>query len=97
MLVIKGAWYYDKDADTFLVPHFTGDFYIVDSDRYFTMEELKERYDDKYIEENEENYVEFRGTTYYYAEYAPWNTDSMELYSDLSELYHQEESFDWSD
>ena len=97
MLVIKGAYYYDKSADTVLIPHYTGEFYMVDCDRYMIVSELTDVYDEKWIEDNKENNVEYKGTTYYYAEYSPWNITEKdwELLSDLSELNHVECDYGW--
>jgi hypothetical protein len=96
MLVIKGAYYFDRGNDTILVPHFTGDFWIVDCDKYVNMERLQEIYDDSYIDGVRDNCIEFEGEKYYHAEYSPYNVDKdWELLSDLSELEHLEEDYDF--
>lgn len=94
-LIIKGAYYYDHTSDQILIPHFTGEFYVVDCDRYETIENLKERYNDDYIEEVEENYIMYNDVKYYYAEYHPETVEDWELLSDLSELSHIECEFDF--
>lgn len=43
-IVIKGAKYFT--GDRILIPHMTGEFFIVDCDEYVTLEELKEDYDE---------------------------------------------------
>lgn len=83
--VIKGAVY--KRENDLVIPHQTGEFSIVDCDNYVTIEELKEDYDEEYIKEVEDNYIEYEGVKYYYAEWSPeYVTDDWELLSDISEL-----------
>lgn len=83
--VIKGAVY--KRENDLVIPHQTGEFSIVDCDNYVTMEELKADYDEDYIKEVEDNYIEYEGVKYYYAEWSPEHvTDDWELLSDISEL-----------
>ena len=96
ILVIKGAFYYDNDSDTILMPHYTGEFSVVDCDEYIKMEELKETYDESYIENNKDNFIDYEGQKYYFAEYSPRSvTDEWDLLSDLSELSHFEEDYDF--
>jgi hypothetical protein len=85
--VIKGAVY--KRENDLVIPHQTGEFSIVDCDNYVTMEELKQDYDEDYIKEVEDNYIEYRGVKYYYAEWSPEHvTDDWYLLSEsISELY----------
>lgn len=85
--VIKGAVY--KRENDLVIPHQTGEFSIVDCDNYVTMEELKADYDEEYIKEVEDNYIEYRGVKYYYAEWSPEHvTDDWYLLSEsISELY----------
>lgn len=85
--VIKGAVY--KRENDLVIPHQTGEFSIVDCDNYVTMEELKADYDEEYIKEVEDNYIEYRGIKYYYAEWSPEHvTDDWYLLSEsISELY----------
>ena len=90
-LVIKGAQYFERDSDIILIPHYTGVFWMVDCDRYYPLDELKEMYSDGYVESVMDNYIEFEDKKYYYAEYRPWNvTEDWELISDLSELEFNE-------
>jgi hypothetical protein len=85
--VIKGAVY--KRENDLVIPHQTGEFSIVDCDNYVTMEELKADYDEEYIKEVEDNYIEYRGVKYYYTEWSPEHvTDDWYLLSEsISELY----------
>ena len=85
--VIAGAVY--KRENDLVIPHQTGEFSIVDCDNYVTMEELKADYDEEYIKEVEDNYIEYRGVKYYYAEWSPEHvTDDWYLLSEsISELY----------
>lgn len=93
-LVIRGAYY--RSGNEILVPHFTGEYYIVDCDRFLTKKNLLETYGKQYFNENKDNYVTVDGVKYYYAEYSTYNiTEYWELLSDLSELSHTEESFDF--
>jgi hypothetical protein len=88
-LVIKGAYY--KNGNEILVPHFTGEYVMVDCDRYMKKNDLLDIYNKSYFEENKENYVVVEGEKYYYAEYSPYTVDDeWELLSDLSELHHIE-------
>ena len=90
MLVITGALY-RVDEDTLVKPHFTGDFGAVDCTRYLTKEELEGRYDESFIRQNKNNFIEEDGIKYYYAEYSPFHvSEDWELLSDLSELNHNE-------
>jgi hypothetical protein len=90
MLVIKGAYYF-VDGDKVLIPHYTGDYHIVDCDRYLTLEELKGQYNDDFIESVLDTYIVVDDVKYYFAEYSPYNVDeNWELLSDLSELYFEE-------
>ena len=50
--VIKGAVY--KRENDLVIPHYTGECWMVDCDNYVTMEELKADYDEDYIKEVEE-------------------------------------------
>ena len=93
-LVIAGAYYYDRNNEVILIPHYTGEYYVVDCYRYMKMEELKERYDENYIKDVLDDTIEFDGELFYNAEYSPQNVnDSWELLSDLSSLNHIEEYF----
>lgn len=90
-LLITGACYYDKENDMVLVPHFTGEYYLCDCTRYLPLDEIKEMYEEDWIEENKDNFITYNDKKYYYAEYAPCGTDGLELLSDLSELVYSEE------
>ena len=94
-LVIKGAYYYDRKSETILIPHFTGEFRIVDCSRLEKMEDLKDRYDDTYIDQVKDSPTEFEGEKYYDAEYSPQTIGDWELLSDLSNLEHLEENYNW--
>ena len=94
MLVIKGAYY--KYYDEVLIPHFTGDFHTVDCTRYITRDELEDTYGEDFIKENEEDTIEVDGETFYYAEYSPYHIAvDWELLSDLSDLQHNEQDFNF--
>lgn len=93
--VVKGAYYYEKETDTILTPHATGCFGGVDCSRFVRMEELKERYDEGYINQVKNRYIEFEGEQYYSAEYSSRIIKDWELLSDLSGLEYVEEKFDW--
>lgn len=83
--VIAGAVY--KRENDLVIPHYTGKFWMVDCDNYVTMEELEQDYDEDYIKEVEDNYIEYDEVKYYYAEWSPeYVTDDWELLSDISEL-----------
>lgn len=94
-LIIKGAYYYDSEIDAVLVPHFTGIFFMVDCTRYLKKKEIISRWGKDYFLENKNDFVEYEGNKYYYAEYYPFNVEGMELLSDLSELEHVEETFNF--
>ena len=59
------------------------------------LEELKSNYNEDFIKESLNNTIEVDGTIYYYSEYSPRIIDNWELLSDLSELEHLEEDFDF--
>lgn len=93
-LVIKGAYY--LSGDNVLIPHFTGEYIMVDCDRFMQKKEWKETYSKQFRDENKDNFVEVDGTKYYYAEYSPMNIDEdWILLSDLSEIKHIEEDFNF--
>ena len=93
-LVIKGAYY--QAGNEILVPHFTGQYITVDCTRYILKKEWKENYSKTFRDENKNNFVEVEGVKYYYAEYSPMNiNDDWNLLSDLSELEHIEEEFNF--
>ena len=93
-LVIKGAYY--QAGDEILVPHFTGEYFIVDCNRFMQKREWKETFSKQFRDENKGNFVEVDGTKYYYAEYSPMNiNDDWVLLSDLSDIEHIEEKFDF--
>ena len=93
-LVIKGAYY--KSGDTILMPHYTGEYGMVDCARYYTEEEMKITYNEQFIQDNKNDYVDVDNVRYYYAEYSPFNVDDdWELLSDLSDLRHTEDSFNF--
>ena len=93
-LVIKGAYY--QAGDEILVPHFTGEYFIVDCNRFMQKREWKETFSKQFRDENKDNFVEVDGTKYYYAEYSPMNiNDDWVLLSDLSDIEHIEEKFDF--
>ena len=97
-LMIKGAFYYDRDAKTVLVPHYTGEYNAVDCDKYVLLDELKVNYPESYIEDVIENNdcIVFENKEYYYAQYSPWcNLNELELLSDVSELQHIENNYDF--
>ncbi len=94
-LVIAGAYYYDEESDTILIPHYTGEFGIVDCDEYAAMEDLQGRYDQSYIDKVKDDPIEYDGTNYYNSEYNPFSVGDWQLLSDLSELAHLEENFDF--
>jgi len=94
-LVIKGAVYFDREGQTVLIPHFTGEFSIVDCTEYITKEELQSKYGSAFIEENADNTIEVEGSTYYFAESSPCAVGDWDLLSDLSELEHTEEEYNF--
>ena len=94
-LVIRGAYYYDKESDTIIIPHYTGEYSIVDCDEYATMEYLEGKYNQNYIDQVKDDPIEYDGKKYYNAEYSPFSIGDWELLSDLSELAHLEENFDF--
>lgn len=94
--VIKGAFYFDRNSKILLVPHFTGEYSMVDCDSFETMDGLKETYDDSYIDTVYDSPIEFEGESYYSTESGPFNiSDSWKLLSDISELSFQEEDYDF--
>jgi len=93
--VIKGAYYYDRDSDTILMPHYTGEFSIVDCNSFEKLEELENTYNEDYIKEAKESPIEYEGKNYYSTEYSPYHVGDWELLSDISELSFIEENFDF--
>ena len=86
--VIKGAYYYDRESETILIPHFTGEYYMVDCSQFVKMDELKKIYDESYINQVKNDPIEFEGEKYYNAEYSLWTIGEWELINDLSDINH---------
>lgn len=83
-LVINGAYYYDKDDDLIVQPCMTGEFNIVDCNVFKRSEESEET-----------NFVKYQGNKYFFIGVRCVYTESFELLSDLSDLIHVEEKFDF--
>ncbi len=86
-LVIKGALY--QNGDMLVIPHFTGEFSIVDCDRYLQKSEIKSDYSKEFYKEatgKYANYIEHEGIKYYACEFDCYTTNNFELLSDLSGL-----------
>ena len=94
-LVIKGAYYHDAESDTILIPHYTGTYIAVDCDAYVTMDKLSDIYDEEYIDSVKDDFVTYSEERYYSAEFGTYHVREWELLSDLSNLHHSEEDFDW--
>lgn len=92
-IVIKGAYYYDSAKNRILIPHYTSEAWMVDCDIYLTKKEIG----NSFFKRNTNDFIKYEDKKYYYAEYAPCITDNLELLSDLSELEHVEQSFDWNE
>ena len=92
-LVIKGAWYFDGEA--LLVPHFTGEYHTVDCSRFLPIGELEALYDKEFIKIALDFPYTYNNITYYPAEYMPFVIGDWQLLSDLSELSHTEENYDF--
>lgn len=92
-LIIKGAIY--KSGDYILKPHCTGYFYCVDCDTYRLAKDIRADYSKEnflQIVQNNE-VIQVDGKKYFYiGDYSPFNCDSMELLSDLSDLSFNEEN-----
>lgn len=85
-LIIKGAFYFD--GETILVPHFTGEFSIVDCTEWQTEEYIRNAYSERNAQEFVENGCRYThdGIDYFECESSPYNTEGLELLSDLSDL-----------
>ncbi len=94
-LIIKGAHYYDRESDEILVPHYSGEYDILDCTKHIRKKELKAIYDDKYVKSVIGNPIIFKGNKYYNAQYGPEHVGDWELLSDLSKLVFVEENFDF--
>ena len=92
-LIIKGAVYFDEKNDMIVVPHFTGEYHIVDCDTYEQIHVLEEKYDSKYIDRITSNdlFCGYKGNIYYSTQSSPCSVLDWELLSDLSELVYFEE------
>lgn len=89
-LVIAGALYFD--GEDILIPHYTGEFHIVDCDQYSTKKEILKNYDKAYFNQVKDYYIEHDGVKYYSAEYSCFcPSDEWELLSDLSNLRFNQE------
>ena len=93
--VVKGAYYFSEGYNRVLVPHYTGEFGLVDCTQYRTKKDILSDYDKEYFKKVKEDYVEVDDVKYYYTEYDCFNPDDFDLLSDLSELFHYEDSFNF--
>ena len=93
--IIAGAYYYDIESDTILIPHYSGGFWMVDCNQYVKIEELKDRYNKDYILSVKDDFITYNREKYYNAEYSPWTVGEWKLLSDISELKHIENDFDF--
>lgn len=89
-LIIAGARY--KNGNEIAVPHFTGESWMVDCDRYIKLEQLSEEYDEEFVAKAlaEGLFIEDDDETYFYATFGPLKTKDFELLSDLSNLRYEE-------
>lgn len=93
-LVIKGAYYFT--GDMIVCPLMTGQFYIVDCHTFETKSDLLDKYDQKYFKEVKAEAIEKDGVKYYPTEWGPVTvSEDWELLSDLSDLSHEENDFDF--
>ena len=94
-LLIRGAYYYSEADDAVYVPHFTGEYWLCDCDRYYNAKDFIDQYGkDKFVELNESGdmvIVHVDDEPYYSAESGPIETGDFELLSDLSELEYIEQ------
>lgn len=91
-LVIAQAVYSHKDD--LAIPHFTGEFNMVDCTLYMRKKRLKTLYDKEKIEIFLENtYLIYDDIKYYATETYLIDTDKLYLESDLSKLVHNNEEF----
>lgn len=89
--IIKGAIYFSESENAILVPRYSGQFHAVDCDRYLEKEDILSNYEQSYFNENKDDYKEYNGVKYYYAEYSPYSTADMELLSDISGITYTDE------
>lgn len=94
-VVIAGALFYDNEANEIFKPHFSGEFKLVDADRYITKEDFISEYNEEDLAQAEEEgeYVIYKGETYYKTPYCSlWSTEGdIDLISDISNLIYLEE------
>jgi len=91
--IIKGAIY--TDGDELLRPHYSGNFSAVDCTEYKTKDQIKSEYSKEYHKKFSGKdcfFLTYEGIKYFECEYGPFNTDGMDLLSDLSELEYFDES-----
>ena len=85
--IIKGAIY--TNGDELLRPHYSGSFSVVDCTEYKTAEQIKSEYSNEHFEEftsDDALYLTYKGVKYYKCEYSPFNTDGLELLSEVDKL-----------
>ena len=93
-LIIAGAFYFKNN--TVLRAHYAGEFMLVDCTEYKTKKQIKKEYSESIAKEflSEEPII-YDGVKYFQCEYGPWGTENMDLLSDLSELRHIEENYEF--
>jgi hypothetical protein len=94
-LVIKGAIYECKGV--LVRPHFTGEFWVVDATQYKTKEDIKKEYSKECAKDFIKNgfHLTYEGINYYECEYSQYQTENMDLLSDLSEIEFFDEETDF--
>jgi hypothetical protein len=95
-IIISGAIY--TNGEELLRPHYSGNYLIVDCTQYLTKKHIKENYrNDFYKEATGKNafYLTYQGVKYFECEFSPYNTEDMELLSEISEIefYDNETNF----
>jgi len=92
--IIKGAIY--QYGDVLLRAHYSGNFWMVDCTEYKTKEEIKANYDKENAKEFLKGFfLTCDNVKYYECEYSPYQTEEMDLLSDISnvEFYDDETDF----
>lgn len=93
-LVINGAYYYSEQFGCVVMVCRTGEFWVVDCNRFFLKENYIEKFGEEQFIENEDDFIMYDHEQYFSDNGSiPLNTEDFELLSDLTDLRHNETEY----
>jgi len=96
ILVVSGAFYYSEEYKAVIKCCRTGEFWMVDCIRYIQKRRYIENFGKQSFKDNEDNFVLYEGEKYFSEDGSiPLQTIDFDLLSDLSDLKHEQESYNF--